>query len=134
MVLASATDDRGGREGLLTSSGEMAGSLKEARFICQRDADGDAFAGWFVLSLEAVHQGRHVNPHIAPLGGHPRVMAVGGYPIIENGRYIGGLGISGGDYEQDQQAAEEALAAFGFETPPGDVEPTACRRQAAVGC
>jgi uncharacterized protein GlcG (DUF336 family) len=60
-----------------------------------------------------------VNPHIAPLGGHPRVMAVGGgYPIIENGRYIGGLGISGGDYEQDQQAAEEALAALGFE-PPG---------------
>jgi uncharacterized protein GlcG (DUF336 family) len=56
------------------------------------------------------------NPHIAPLGGHPRVMAVGGgYPIIENGRYIGGLGISGGSYEQDQQAAEEALGALGFE-------------------
>ncbi|MDX2547959.1 GlcG/HbpS family heme-binding protein [Streptomyces sp. WI04-05B] len=60
-----------------------------------------------------------VNPQIAPLGGHPRVLAVGGgYPIIENGRYVGGLGISGGDYEQDQQAAEEALAALGFD-PPG---------------
>ncbi|MEW2622100.1 heme-binding protein [Streptomyces sp. NPDC048106] len=58
------------------------------------------------------------NPRIAPLAGHPRVMAVGGgYPIIENGRYIGGLGISGGDYAQDQQAAEEALAALGFELP-----------------
>lgn len=58
------------------------------------------------------------NPQIAPLGGHPRVMAVGGgYPIIENGRYIGGLGISGGTYDQDQQAAEEALAALGFELP-----------------
>ncbi|MFE2991451.1 heme-binding protein [Streptomyces sp. NPDC059262] len=57
-------------------------------------------------------------PQIAPLGGHPRVLAVGGgYPIIENGRYIGGLGISGGDYAQDQQAAEEALAALGFELP-----------------
>ncbi|MFB7219882.1 heme-binding protein [Streptomyces sp. NPDC056227] len=57
-------------------------------------------------------------PQIAPLGSHPRVMAVGGgYPIIENGRYIGGLGISGGDYAQDQQAAEEALAALGFELP-----------------
>jgi uncharacterized protein GlcG (DUF336 family) len=45
-------------------------------------------------------------------------MAVGGgYPIIENGRCIGGLGISGGSYEQDQQAAEEALAALGFELP-----------------
>ncbi|MFE7541715.1 GlcG/HbpS family heme-binding protein [Streptomyces platensis] len=58
------------------------------------------------------------NPSIAPLGGHPRLMAVGGgYPIIDNGQCVGGLGISGGSYEQDQQAAEEALAALGFEAP-----------------
>ncbi|MFL5997267.1 MAG: GlcG/HbpS family heme-binding protein [Streptomyces sp.] len=55
---------------------------------------------------------------IAPLSGHPRVLAVGGgYPIIDDGRCIGGLGISGGSYEQDQQAAEEALATLGFELP-----------------
>ncbi|NUQ96074.1 MAG: heme-binding protein [Streptomyces sp.] len=58
------------------------------------------------------------DPHIAPLAGHPRLTAVGGgYPITENGRCIGGLGISGGSYEQDQQAAEEALTALGFELP-----------------
>ncbi|GAA0354448.1 heme-binding protein [Streptomyces blastmyceticus] len=58
------------------------------------------------------------NPRIAPLAGHPRLMPVGGgYPIIENGRCVGGLGISGGTYEQDQQAAEEALTALGFELP-----------------
>lgn len=58
------------------------------------------------------------NPRIAPLAGHPRLMAVGGgYPIIENGRCVGGLGISGGSYEQDQQAAEEALTALGFAVP-----------------
>ncbi|MFI5639400.1 heme-binding protein [Streptomyces goshikiensis] len=58
------------------------------------------------------------NPKIAPLAGHPRLMAVGGgYPIIDEGRCVGGLGISGGSYEQDQQAAEEALAAMGFELP-----------------
>ncbi|WP_433455256.1 GlcG/HbpS family heme-binding protein [Streptomyces sp. CA-142005] len=58
------------------------------------------------------------NPKIAPLAGHPRLMAVGGgYPIIDKGRCVGGLGISGGSYEQDQQAAEEALAALGFELP-----------------
>ncbi|MGW2254789.1 GlcG/HbpS family heme-binding protein [Kitasatospora sp. NPDC001660] len=58
------------------------------------------------------------DPRIAPLGGHPRLMAVGGgYPIIDNGRCVGGLGISGGSYEQDQQAAEEALTALGFELP-----------------
>ncbi|MEU9184539.1 heme-binding protein [Streptomyces sp. NPDC048484] len=58
------------------------------------------------------------NPRVAPLAGHPRLTAVGGgYPITENGRCIGGLGLSGGSYEQDQQAAEEALAALGFELP-----------------
>ncbi|MER5542415.1 heme-binding protein [Streptomyces sp. NPDC002589] len=58
------------------------------------------------------------DPRVAPLAGHPRLMAVGGgYPIIDNGRCVGGLGISGGSYEQDQQAAEEALAALGFELP-----------------
>ncbi|MFE9686189.1 heme-binding protein [Streptomyces sp. NPDC006285] len=58
------------------------------------------------------------NPRVAPLAGPSRLMAVGGgYPIIENGRCIGGLGISGGSYEQDQQAAEKALATLGFELP-----------------
>ncbi|MBF9069871.1 GlcG/HbpS family heme-binding protein [Streptacidiphilus fuscans] len=58
------------------------------------------------------------DPRIAPLSGHPRLTAVGGgYPVIENGRCIGGLGISGGTYEQDQQAAEEALASLGFDLP-----------------
>ncbi|MFB8181059.1 heme-binding protein [Streptomyces sp. NPDC055966] len=57
-------------------------------------------------------------PRVAPLAGHPRLMAVGGgYPITDNGRCVGGLGISGGTYEQDQQAAVEALAALGFELP-----------------
>ncbi|MFI9359453.1 heme-binding protein [Kitasatospora sp. NPDC053057] len=60
------------------------------------------------------------NPRVAPLAGHPRLMAVGGgYPITDDGRCVGGLGISGGSYEQDQQAAEEALTALGFELPEG---------------
>ncbi|WP_051707914.1 MULTISPECIES: GlcG/HbpS family heme-binding protein [unclassified Streptomyces] len=58
------------------------------------------------------------DPRVAPLAGHPRLMAVGGgYPILENGQCVGGLGISGGSHEQDRQAAEEALAALGFELP-----------------
>jgi hypothetical protein len=62
---------------------------------------------------------------VAPLAGHPRLVAVGGgYPILENGQCVGGLGISGGSHEQDQQAAEEALAALGFELP-GHCPPTA---------
>lgn len=58
------------------------------------------------------------DPKIAPLAGHPRLMAVGGgYPILEDGKLIGGLGISGGSAEQDQQAAEAALKALGFQIP-----------------
>ena len=40
----------------------------------------------------------------------PRVIAVaGGFPIKVDGMVVGGLGISGGDYKQDQQAGEDAL-------------------------
>lgn len=43
----------------------------------------------------------------------PRVMAAaGGFPIMEDGMIIGGLGISGGSWAQDQEAGEEALRNF----------------------
>jgi len=37
----------------------------------------------------------------------------GGYPIIVEGECIGGIGVSGGDWEQDQQIALAALQAIG---------------------
>ncbi|MBZ9966074.1 GlcG/HbpS family heme-binding protein [Mesorhizobium sp. BR1-1-2] len=43
----------------------------------------------------------------------PRVMAAaGGFPIMEDGAIIGGIGISGGSWTQDQEAGEEALRNF----------------------
>jgi uncharacterized protein GlcG (DUF336 family) len=43
----------------------------------------------------------------------PRVLAAaGGFPIMEDGAIIGGLGISGGSWAQDQEAGEEALRNF----------------------
>jgi uncharacterized protein GlcG (DUF336 family) len=36
----------------------------------------------------------------------------GGYPISEDGQTIGGIGVSGGHYEQDMKVAEAALAAL----------------------
>jgi uncharacterized protein GlcG (DUF336 family) len=41
----------------------------------------------------------------------------GGYPIAANGAVLGGLGLSGGNWEQDQQAAEAALRALSFDLP-----------------
>lgn len=56
------------------------------------------------------------DPKVAPLAHRPRMVAVGGgYPIVENGKLIGGIGISGGNYQQDQEAAAAALRQLGFE-------------------
>ena len=56
------------------------------------------------------------DPKVAPLAHLPRMVAVGGgYPILENGKLIGGIGISGGSYQQDQDAAVAALRKLGFE-------------------
>lgn len=54
-------------------------------------------------------------PTVAPLGGHPRLMAVGGgVPIILDGQLAGGIGISGGTAAQDHEAAEAALRTLGL--------------------
>ena len=58
------------------------------------------------------------DPKVAPLAYRPRMVAVGGgYPILEDGKLIGGIGISGGSYQQDQDACVVALTALGFELP-----------------
>lgn len=49
-------------------------------------------------------------PAVAPLAHHPRLMPVGGgVPLIQDGKIVGGIGISGGTSDQDHEAAEEAL-------------------------
>lgn len=37
----------------------------------------------------------------------------GGYPVRIDGQVVGGIGVSGGHYSQDQQVAEAGLAALG---------------------
>lgn len=37
----------------------------------------------------------------------------GGFPIIVDGDCLGGIGVSGGDWEQDEQIAREAVSAVG---------------------
>jgi uncharacterized protein GlcG (DUF336 family) len=39
----------------------------------------------------------------------------GGFPIIVDGDCIGGIGVSGGDWEQDEAIAKAAIAAIGIE-------------------
>jgi uncharacterized protein GlcG (DUF336 family) len=55
-------------------------------------------------------------PATAPLANHPRVMPVGGgVPVVVDGRVVGGIGISGGNAQQDHDVAVAALKAAGFE-------------------
>ena len=37
----------------------------------------------------------------------------GGYPITVGDEVVGGIGVSGGHYSEDQQVAEAALAVLG---------------------
>jgi uncharacterized protein GlcG (DUF336 family) len=54
--------------------------------------------------------------NVAPLAHRPRLVPVGGgSPIVKDGKLIGGIGISGGNALQDQQAAERALKKLGFD-------------------
>ncbi|MCX5617051.1 heme-binding protein, partial [Bombella sp. TMW 2.2559] len=56
------------------------------------------------------------DPHMAPLTSRPRLVTVGGgCPLLADGRLIGGIGVSGGTYEQDRDLAEHALNRLGFE-------------------
>jgi len=43
----------------------------------------------------------------------PRLVVFGGgYPVMEDGAVIGGIGVSGGHYEQDMAVAQAGLAAL----------------------
>jgi len=57
------------------------------------------------------------DPKVAQLAHRPRLVAVGGgYPVNEDGKLIGGIGISGGTYQQDQDIAVAALESIGLES------------------
>jgi len=49
------------------------------------------------------------------IGQRPRMVIFGGgLPINENGELIGGIGVSGGSAEQDEECARAGLAALGL--------------------
>ncbi len=56
------------------------------------------------------------DPKLAPLTNVNKLMAVGGgLPLFQDGKLIGGIGVSGGSHEQDREAATSALVCVGFE-------------------
>ena len=66
-----------------------------------------------------VWNGYIADPKVAPLANVPRLIPVGGgNPVKDGGKLVGGIGVSGGSYQQDQDVAEAALNSLGFD-PPG---------------
>ncbi|HUA03265.1 MAG TPA: heme-binding protein [Solirubrobacteraceae bacterium] len=52
---------------------------------------------------------------VARMGQHPIVATEGGVTIKRDGELLGGIGVSGGRPEEDQEICEAALTAAGFE-------------------
>lgn len=52
---------------------------------------------------------------LSTMGTHPIVATDGGVTIKRDGEILGGLGISGGTAEEDQQICDEVLSALGYE-------------------
>lgn len=58
------------------------------------------------------------DPKNAPLAHFPKMMAAaGGYPLLDDGKLVGGIGVSGGNHQQDIDIAEAALKACDFTLP-----------------
>jgi uncharacterized protein GlcG (DUF336 family) len=55
------------------------------------------------------------DPKLGPLVQLPGMMAIsGGHPIVDDGKVVGAIGVSGGMNDQDLDAALTALRAVGF--------------------
>ena len=65
-----------------------------------------------------VWNGYIADPKAVPLANVPRLMPVGGgNPVRDGGKLVGGIGVCGGSCQQDQDIAEAALKAGGFDSP-----------------
>lgn len=52
---------------------------------------------------------------LSTMGTHPIVATEGGVTIKRDGEILGGLGVAGGTGDEDQEIADQVLAALGYE-------------------
>ena len=134
---ATASVTRDGAAALVASARATAGELGIEVAVAVTDAGGHLTAfermdgapfltgkvavnkAWTAASYGvATHDwNRYVtDPKVAPLANIPRLMPVGGgNPVKHGGKLVGGIGVSGGNAQQDQDIAEAALRSLGFD-------------------
>ena len=89
-----------------------------APFLTAEVAIGKAWTAASYGVATHVWNGYIADPKVAPLANVPGLMPVGGgSPIEDGGNLIGGIGVSGGTAQQDQDIAEAALKSVGFDAP-----------------
>ncbi|MGQ3674171.1 GlcG/HbpS family heme-binding protein [Xanthobacter sp. TB0139] len=110
-VVAAVVDASGDLIALLRGDG----AFKASTTIAQDKAHTAAVFGVSTDALDdglgagsTLHQGIALRPGVALFGG--------GFPIVENGEVIGGIGVSGGSEDDDRACAQAGLAALGLAT------------------
>ncbi len=108
-INAAITDSAGVLAGFLRMPGAFLHSIDIAIDKAYTAASfGFATSQWMTVLAndEALRIGIVERPRLVVFGG--------GLPIVENGMRIGGIGVSGGSAEQDEECARAGLAAIGL--------------------
>ena len=88
-----------------------------APFLTGQVAIGKAWTAASYGVATHTWNGYLADPKVAPLANVPGLVPVGGgNPVKSNGKLVGGIGVSGGSAQQDQDIAEAALQSVGFDT------------------
>ncbi|MGE4373668.1 MAG: heme-binding protein [Xanthobacter sp.] len=108
-VVAAVVDASGDLIALLRGDG----AFKASTTIAHDKAHTAAVFGTSTDALNAdlkagspLHQGIALRPGVVLFGG--------GFPIVEKGEVIGGIGVSGGSEDDDRACAQAGLAALGL--------------------
>lgn len=108
-VVAAVVDIGGELMALLRADGAFAASVAIAKdkaytaaiFGLASDKLGEVLSG-----NENLREGIALRPGVVLFGG--------GYPIVQGGQIIGGIGVSGGSEDDDRACAKAGLAALGL--------------------
>ena len=90
----------------MDGAGEMTMRIAEDKAYTSVSLGMATHALWdFIKNDPPLLQGLPQTPRVVVFGG--------GYPIIDDGRIVGSIGISGGHYSDDMEVARAGLAAIG---------------------